>query len=321
MQKAIKGLVLLLAVALVGCMAWFLQQDGQAAVQEGTTRHVTDSTGTEVDIPAHPQRVVFLNVSNMDLFVAAGGADKIAGRPTSHSMSEALADAVKEVPEVGIIHTPNVEKILALQPDLVIGVNVSYHNKMRDTLAQNGIPLYINALDTLEDTYHTLAFFGELTGEETVAAGQADSIRYTCDAAIDKAKGKTGPQVLLLFSTPDSASAATSKSFPGDLLKRIGAVNIADLEAEPSEAFVPLSKEYVLRHNPDVIGIISMGQAEGQAEQFLHQMHEDESWRETRAVQQGRVFLLPSSLFTVNPGSRVGQALEYLANHVYGGAS
>ena len=44
---------------------------------------VTDSTGRQVTLPTHPQRVVIFNPSNLDLYVAAGGAENVVGKPTS----------------------------------------------------------------------------------------------------------------------------------------------------------------------------------------------------------------------------------------------
>ena len=88
---------------------------------------VTDSTGRTVTLPSHPERVVILNPSNLDLYVAAGGAENIVGKPTSQTLSETVKEKTAAAEEVGIIHQPDIEKILALQPDLVIGTNVPFH--------------------------------------------------------------------------------------------------------------------------------------------------------------------------------------------------
>lgn len=248
LQKVIKGLILLFVAAIVGVVFMFMQQNDRST-EQATTRQVTDSLGETADIPVHPKRVVFLNVSNMDLYVAAGGKSTIVGRPTTHSMTEKLQQEVGDIPEVGIIHSPNVEKILELQPDLVIGVNVPFHTKLRETLQQNGIPLYINSLDNVEDTERTLTFYGELIGNEKQASEQIQKIQRECDDAVAAAQGKEKPKVLLMFSSPDSANMATAKSFSGDLVRRLGAVNIADNDGDAESAYVPLSMEYVLNSN------------------------------------------------------------------------
>lgn len=282
------------------------------------TRQVTDSTGKTVDIPVHPKRVVFLNVSNLDMYVAAGGADAVVGRPTSKSMSPELTAAVGNVPDVGIIHSPSIEKILSLKPDLVIGINVPFHNQLRETLEQNHIPLYINSLDSYEDTLDTLTFFGELTGHEDVAQAEMARIQQQVNQAIAMTQGKKGPESLILFSNPMSNSMASSSTFSGDLLKRLGGKNIADLDITLQGQYIPLSLEYIVKHNPQAIFIISMGNSPDALERFKEQMKKDDAWGQTDAVKNGRVYDLPMDLFTVNPGSRIGDAMLYMANCLYG---
>lgn len=184
LQQILKGIIAIVCLIILGIVAYLMMTPEDTASQ-AQTRQVTDATGQVLTIPVHPQRVVFLNVSNLDLYYAAGGRDTIAGKPTSDSMSPELADAMKDVPAVGIIHSPNMETILSLKPDLVIGVNVPFHNQIRQTLEQNGIPLYINSLDSLEDTGKTLRFFGELTGKEEEADARADEIQKRCDAVVE----------------------------------------------------------------------------------------------------------------------------------------
>lgn len=158
--------LIVLGIVIVAAVAW-LMTAGADRTEATATRQVVDATGTSVEIPLHPRRVVFLNVSNLDLYDAAGGRDTVVGKPTSDSMSPELAAAMADIPAVGIIHRPNMETILSLHPDLVVGINVPFHNQIRQTLAQNGIPLYINSLDSLEDSLKTLKIFWRIDRSRT----------------------------------------------------------------------------------------------------------------------------------------------------------
>ena len=320
MRKVLLTSLIVLGIVIVAAVAW-LMTAGADRTEATATRQVVDATGTSVEIPLHPRRVVFLNVSNLDLYDAAGGRDTVVGKPTSDSMSPELAAAMADIPAVGIIHRPNMETILSRHPDLVVGINVPFHNQIRQTLAQNGIPLYINSLDSLEDSLKTLKFFGELTGHEQEAAERAADIKQRADAVVAKAAGKESSRALILFSSPDSNNMATAASFSGDLLSRLHGVNIADTADGSHEPFVPLSMEYVLRQDPQVIFIISMGQSQGEAERFKASMADSDSWNKVQAVRQGRVYELPTALFTVNPGSRIADAMEYMADCLYGGGA
>ena len=111
---------------------------------------------------------------------------------------------------------------------------------------------------------------------------------------------------------------ASSSTFSGDLLKRLGGVNIADQDITLQGQYIPLSMEYVVKHNPEAIFIISMGTTKDAMERFREQMKTDDTWSQTDAVKNGRVYDLPMDLFTVNPGSRVGEAMLYMADCLYG---
>ena len=152
MRKIIVILAALCMIAAVVFTLWPKEKE----VSQPTELTVTDSTGREVSIPAHPKRVVCLNASNLDLFVAAGGADAGVGKPTSQALSEEVQAATASAEEVGIIHQPDLEKILSLQPDLVIGTNVPFHTDLEGTLGEAGVPIYIRALDDVPSLYEAL---------------------------------------------------------------------------------------------------------------------------------------------------------------------
>lgn len=320
MRKSFIYAMIVIFIGLFGGIAYVMSNDKSESVSIAT-KQVTDSTGTEIAIPVHPKRIVFLNVSNMDMYVAAGGASAVVGKPTSQSISPDLAKKTSHAENIGIIHSPNMEKILALQPDLVIGVNVPFHNQIRETLQQNNIPLYINTLDSFDDTMKTMKFYGELAGTPDVADKKIDEIRGQFDAALALTKGKQGPKTLILFSNPASNSMATETTFSGDLLKQLGGINIADLDNAAKGQYVPLSMEYVIKEDPQDILIISMGTTPENLARFKEHMKENDAWNQVTAVKTGHVYDLPMDLFTVNPGSRTGEAITYMAKLLYPEAS
>ena len=73
MRKAVLYVVMAFVLCLFGGIVYMMMQGG-TSTSTAAMRQVTDSTGETMEIPEHPQRVVFLNASNMDMYVAAGGA-------------------------------------------------------------------------------------------------------------------------------------------------------------------------------------------------------------------------------------------------------
>ena len=320
LQKEWEGLnkylriVLAVIVLLFVCAgSWFSFHKNSA--EETAFREIVDSTGAAVKVPVHPKRVVFLNASNMDMYYAAGGS--AVGRPSSQSISRELQEQTKDIPAVGNIHSPNVETILSLNPDLVIGVNVPFHTNIRKNLEQAGIPLYINALDTYEEVLKTLSFFGELTGKPETAAAAKTKIQAQYDEVVSQVQGKKPPRTLIIFGAPGSFNMATGKSFSGNLLNQLGGGNIADLDTNLQGGFVPLSMEYITKADPQVILFISMMPDPGIVEAFKKEMTDSELWRGVTAVQENRIYYLSGDLFSVNPGTRIAQALHILYNDLY----
>ena len=75
MRKVLLSSLIFCGIVIVAAVAWFMMADADGP--STATRQVVDATGETVTVPVHPRRVVFLNVSNLDLYDAAGGRDAI----------------------------------------------------------------------------------------------------------------------------------------------------------------------------------------------------------------------------------------------------
>ena len=321
MNSTLRKLIFIV-ICLIAVGGAFLasRQENGASDRENETITVTDSTDREVVIPAHPKRVVLLNASHLDLYYYAGGGETIVGKPTSEALSDEVKEGTKSVQKVGVIHNPSVETILNLQPDLVIGINVPFHQQLIPTLEKADIPVLIKSLDTYEDVLETLAFYGELTGRKDTAQAKIEEIKTDYKEAVTKAEGKNPPKSLMIWGTLDSFSMATSKSFAGNLVYRLGGNNIADnidSVAKDNSGFIPLSMEYIATQNPEVIFIVTHGDPKAVKTELDNTLGANPLWQDVSAVKNGRVYVLPYQLFAVNPGTRIGEALNILADDLY----
>lgn len=153
-----KKYILLVFVVIIALAGYFLLARGQHKLAANAAVTVTDSTGAKVHIPAEPKRIVFLNASNLEIFASIGG--KAVGRPTSTSYPNDIKESIKDIPEVGMIHAPNLENIMSLKPDLVVGTNVPFHVMLRKPLEMAGVPLYLNMINSYEDVLKSIDDFG-----------------------------------------------------------------------------------------------------------------------------------------------------------------
>ena len=320
MNSLLKKIVIL-AIVLIAGAGVMLGMRGQpdSTTAQGAKRVVTDSLARQVEIPTKPRRVVILNASHLDVFCAAGGADIVVGKPTSKALSDKVIAATANAKEIGVIHSPDVEAILNLQPDLIIGINVPFHQQLIPIMQKAGVPVLIESLDTYEQVQRMLSFYGELTGKADVAEKSLAEIDKQYQQGLALAKGKSAPKNLIVWGTTDSFSMATSTSFIGNLVFRLGGGNIADAaeSAAQNSGFIPLSMEFIAERNPEVIFIVTHGGAEMTQEKVLANLDKNNVWNGIAAVKNNRVYLLPYQIFAVNPGTRVGEALAVVAGHMY----
>lgn len=319
MNSRIGRIIGILIMGALAVGAVLSLQTQTPAMQPASTamRTVTDSAGRVVQIPIRLQRVIVLNPSNLDLFYAAGG--RVVGKPTTQALPDTVKTAVAAVPEVGTTANPNVEKLIALKPDLVLGVNVPPHHQLVPVLEKAGIPILLQMLDNYQQILDTLRFYGELTGRPEQAAAIIKGIEDDYRRLMANKGAKPAPEVLLVWGSTTSFQMATSKSFAGDLLRRLGAHNVADSQAGLSAKMssVPLSLEYVSKSNPDVILLITHSSDTKVGEKFRAELAAHPAWQGLKAVSNNRVHQLPYHLFAVNPGTRVGEALAVLERLVY----
>ena len=312
-----KKYILLIFVVIIAAAGYFLLARGQHKLASNAAITVTDSTGATVHIPAEPKRIVFLNASNLEIFASLGGT--AVGKPTSNSYPEDIKASLKDIPEVGQIHAPNLEKIISLKPDLVVGTNVPFHVMLRKPLEMAGVPLYLNMINSYEDVLKSVDDFGRMAGKEKEAAAKRAQIEKDYAELTQAVQKGKGPKVLVIFGSPDSFNMSTKLSFSGDLVERLGGVNIADkAENVKDSSYVPLSMEFVAKENPDVVLLITMGGSKEILEKLRSNMRDNAIWHDVNAVKNNRVYQLPPSLFTVNPGTHTIEAMKIMKEYMYG---
>lgn len=285
-----------------------------AVSQEASTRTEIDKTGTSVVMPAHPKRVVILNTANIDMYLAVEGT--IVGRMDAASLTGDLREKVKDIPSVGNTYNPDIEKIISLHPDLVIGMNIANHIKLREALTAANIPLYINDLDSFEDVNRSLQLFGELTNHQDSSQKEIAKINGSISKYKEKVKGKPHPKTLLLLGTPGNLNVSTEHSFSGKLLDTLGADNIGKYIGSDA-SYVPLSLEFIQEQNPERIIFVVMYPDPSIKESFLKEMQSNPAWQHVKAVETGQIHYVPGGLFALNPGTRITNTLELMYNALY----
>ena len=193
----------------------------------------TDASGDEVTIKKNPQRVVCLYNSYLDIWDSCGGTvlgrvEEAAEKPVEKAMS---------AESVGTASDPSLEKILAIEPDLVIMTNAyNVQKEMASTLKQNNIPVIALDNDYKNDYYETVQLFTALTGREDLYETQAAEVKNGVDEIINKAPVDKSYKVLILFASAKSLTVRDSQSMVGEMLKDLNTINISDTKIETADS-------------------------------------------------------------------------------------
>lgn len=313
-----RKLIIIVLLLLAGASLWGFRFRADKAEQTEETRLIKDASGREISIPARPQRVIALNSSNIDLYYGAGGS--VIAKPDKVTLRGDLAEKIRDLPTIGESGAPSVEKIISLKPDLVLGLNMAFHQRLVEPLEQAGIPVLLQSLGGYHDTLERLRFYGQLSGKSQQAEEAVSAMEEKLVSALEKKNGKDSPRVLLLFGTPDSYSIALPSSFSGSLLELLQGENVAEKQSAMSEKtpYMSFNMEFVVRAAPDMIFILIHG-SEADNDGIRQLMEQNAVWRQLGAVKSGKVYILPYALFGINPGTRTGEAIEYMGNLLYGG--
>jgi iron complex transport system substrate-binding protein len=129
-------------------------------------RQVIDETGRKVNVPDHPQRLVSLAPSITEIVYALGLGDSLVG---DTEYCDYPPDA-KHKPHVGAVLNPSLEEIVALKPDLALGIAEANRREIAEQLERLGIPLYGLTAHTMDDMLRSVDDLGGLLGKQNAAA-------------------------------------------------------------------------------------------------------------------------------------------------------
>ncbi len=289
------------------------EEAGASSLAEPKEAVLTDSLGSQISLPRNP-RVVCLYGSYSDAWLSAGGT--LAGT-TEDAVKERGLD-VGDAEIVGTVKEPSAEKIIALEPDVVIlSADVAAQQDMADVLESAGLPCLSYRVDDFSDYAAMMEQFCQATGQPEryqETAGKAEARMKAAKEAYGFAAGQ-GPRVLLMRAFSTGVKAKTDDELAGAILKDLGCQNIAD---EHPSMLEDLSLEEVIEAGPEFIFVTTMGSEEKALAYLDSLMANNPAWSGLEAVKEGRYLVLPKELFHYKPNARWGESYEYLGRLLHG---
>ena len=256
-----------------------------------------------------PQRIVSLIPAVTEMLFAIG----VGPRVVAVSSFDKYPPEVEKLQRVGALLDPDLERILALRPDLV--VIYGSQTDLNRQLERAKIPIYVYSHAGLADVTSTLRKVGDRVGRKDAAAALASSIESRIGAIRTRVGGRKRPRTLIVFGREAGSLrgiyASGGVGFIHDMVDAAGGDNIfADVKQQAVQA----TTELILARRPDVI-LELRGDRPGPDEI----RREAAVWQELRsvpAVRNGRVHLLADER-TVVPGSRVAEGIELIARALH----
>ncbi len=312
---SICALLLVLCLLLSGCSSKQAETTTQTAqTNNNDTYTFTDALGQELTVN-NPQRVVSLMGSFSEIWVLAGGADTLVGTSADTVDTRDLG-LPEDIAIVGTYQNPNIEAILALEPDLVLlsseTTRTDSHVALKDALSEAGITAAYFSVTHFEDYLDMLRICCDITGDSEAYQKNGLDVQSNIEQIIAESKLDTEPSVLLMVTYSGGIRAQSSETMTGRMLADLGCHNILDDNPSLLKEF---SVENIIETDPDYIFVIPMGNDDALAEKNLKEnVESNPAWSSLTAVKEGRYILLPKDKFMYKPNARWAESYAYLAD-------
>lgn len=227
---------------------------------------------------AVPERIVCLAPSYDETLIELGLQDKIAGATTASDYLE----EVKHIERVGSYVKPNIEKIIALKPDIVLATGFAGQQSAVKKLSAVGIKVVvIDDKQGIEEIFAKTKQIGDVLGVPGQAEALLNRMKEVVKETGHKTAGLSRPRVYVETGC-DPLFTCGKGSFIHDLIETAGGKNIA---GEINQPFPRISSEFILSKDPEVIILPYMGRNFGK-----ETLKQRKGWKNISAVKTGRIY-------------------------------
>lgn len=268
---------------------------------------MTDRAGNEFAVPEKLERIISTAPSNTEILMALGLGDKLVAIDKYSSDIEGVSEELTQID----FRNPDVEALVALEPDLIIasGHNAEGSEDPFAVVKEAGITVvYIPSADSIDGIYDDIDFISEVTGKKSEGKEIVDELKSEVGDIKGVGESITDKKKVYfeIGSTPALYSFGKN-TFLNEIIEIIGAENVFASE----EGWISPSEEAVISANPDII-ITN----ETYIENAIEIIATRSGWDTINAVKSKEVFLIDN-----NASSRGSQniikAIKEIAKAVY----
>ena len=284
------------ALLLAGCAG--KRAEAPPTSTADRSRAFFDDLGREVRLPGKVDRAVSLAPSVTELVFSAGAGDRLVGVTTYCD----FPPEARSIAKVGDTQTPNMERIVALAPQVVFVSTASQLEAFTNTLEEQNIAVFVIDIKDVAELPAKIERLGEIFETVGVSRGSASDLRNRiARASLTERVRSNVPKVFVQISREPLFTIGRG-SFLMPLVERAGGESVTK---SIDTAFPMLSKETASAMLPDVI---ILSDSEDNREP-------NEVFRDSPAVKSGRVYRIDPDILS-RPGPRLVDALEQIREHL-----
>ncbi len=290
MNKRVVGIILALLTMLT------LASCAQTDNTQQATKTVTDIAGNTVEIPSEINSVVSIAPNVTEIIFALDCGDKLIGVDAfSNYPSEA-----SKIESVGDYNGPNVESIVELNADVVIGGNYLQQETI-DGLNELSIPMIQAEGTTFDEIYQSIELIGDVLDKESEANELVNSMKTRKKAVEDKAANNKGekPSVYYVMTFVDGNWTSGPGTFINEMIEAAGGTCVT---ADGGAEWMDYSMEELIEKDPDVL-LVSSEAGD------IEELKKTTGYSSLSAVKNDNVFVIDADIVS-RPGPRIIDALE-----------
>ncbi len=267
-------------------------------------RILTDEMGRQVKIPYPAKRIVSLAPSITEILFALGLDEEVAAVTNFCDYPEAVLNK----PRIGGFVNPDIEKIVSLKPDLIIGIRDGNRMDTVHRLNDSGFPVYLIDPKGFDGVMRTIKNIGDVVGREKESKKMIKEMVNKRENIITLTQSLSKPKVF--FQLGDAPMVTVGKgTLADDLIRLAGGRSISENE---SVSYPVYSIETVLLKAPEIIIMTSMDSKKD----HTHLVEKWENWKSIPAVSMNAIYVIDSNLVD-RPTPRIEKGLEALAKIIH----
>ncbi|NLN41622.1 MAG: ABC transporter substrate-binding protein [Clostridiales bacterium] len=278
-----------------------IKQDVDSHTETSYPLTITDFYNREVTIEREPKRIISVAPAITETVYALGKGDSLIARTDFCDYPEEVAS----IESIGGLMDPNIERIVELEPDLVIAGAI-FQKEILEKLEEAGLKVIIlNEEQSFDGAYFVIEEMGKVLNAQEEAAKIVAGMKATVEEVAKKVEGRERPSVYFVMGFGEWGDYTAGRgTLIGQLIDMAGGKNAAD-DVEGWE----YSLEKLIEKNPDHL-ICSI------SDNHREQLKEAEHYKDLDAVVNDRILEIDKNKLE-RPGPRLAEGLREIAEYLH----